>query len=215
MCEISIKGEKGMWNFINSRFFMAALITFGLPSMLYLVILLGSQPISSAITAGIGHAVADTAKGENKKAIKGILSFFIREVVNSMNEPFSVKQQEQKNLNSDDIELIDNIKIDHIKIIPNVNGFNKIIGTIHNNSKNTIVNIRISISAYDSMGSLQNVFSEGISDIKAIKSKKSENFSTNFGNYRPVKDTLDSRPLKYKVKVCNALMATPDLIFRR
>jgi hypothetical protein len=198
-----------MWNFVNSRFFMAALITFGLPVMLFLMALIGSQSISTAITAGIGDAVADIAKGENKKTVQEIISGFTSQLINGVKAPFSAMQKEQDVKNNEEIEILDNVKIENIKLVPSYWGGNKLIGTIHNNSENNINQIHISISTFDVDGKLQNVATEWIPDIKIIKSKEAENFGIDSQILKPGKDGLYIQPAKIEVKISSATIIQP------
>lgn len=198
-----------MWNFVNSRFFTAALITFGLPIMLLLVVMLGSQPISTSITAGIGDAVTDMAKGVNKKTIQEIISGFTSQLISGVKAPFSEMQKEQEVKNNAEIELLDNIQVDDIKLVPSNWGGSKLIGTIHNNSENNINQIHLSVSTFDMNGKLQNVSSEWISDIKIIKSKESENFGITPDILRSAKDAPYIEPAKVVVKVSSAAIINP------
>jgi hypothetical protein len=190
-----------MKEIINSRLFSACLITFGLPAMLYLVAVQRSQVIANSITAGIGEAVAEMAKGEKKKNVQDIVSGFTTQLIEGLKAPFAEMQTEQRQEKFKQLELLDNIVVSAVKQVPSDWGGSKVIGTITNNSNENIEGIHLSFSTYDEGGNLLNVGSEWASDIKVIKAKESVNFGVSPSILRPAKDVPYVAPTKVEVKI--------------
>ncbi len=192
-----------MWNALNSRFFAAILITFGLPAMLYVVAVTSSQSIANSVVAGLGDSLAAMAQGQNKKTVQDIVSGFTTQLIAGLKQPFSEMQKDQQSKQIQEVEILNSLKVENVKTVPSEWGGDKVIGTVTNTSDKPIQQIQLSISAYDASGALQNVSSEYLSTIKVLKPKQSTNFGISPSILRPGKDQPYVAPARIDVMVSN------------
>lgn len=202
-------GDRKMRDFLNGRLFSALLITFGLPIMLYVALVVGSESIAKSITVGVGDAMAEVAIGEDKKTIQQIVSGFTGQLISGVVKAFSDVQKKQDYEKIEEIERIDNLSVDGIKMASSKWGGSRVIGTITNNSDEHIHQITLSISSYDEKGNLQNVDSERMSDLKVIKPKESVNFGVDPGGLQSINGKPNIVPARVEVTVSSAAVLKP------